>query len=128
VLEALTGYPVRSAYRMPGEPEAWPPATVAAVAPATLNTINTAALGITHTWVAGFAAEAIGKRIPLVVMPCVNQAFSRHPQFEQSVATLRAAGVRVLYGPGGFEPNPPGEGQPEEYPWRLVLEAAGEMA
>ncbi|MEV1012111.1 flavoprotein, partial [Streptomyces sp. NPDC049881] len=47
-----------------------------------------------------------------------------HPQFARSIGTLREAGVRVLYGPGGFVPNEPGRGRPEEYPWNLALDAA----
>lgn len=126
-LEELTGHSVRSAYKLPGEPDVWPPASVAVVAPATFNTINQWALGITEKFVVGFVAEAIGKGIPLVAMPCVNQAFVAHPQFEQSVTILRGAGVTVLYGEGGFVPNRPGEGRPEAYPWDLVLGAAARV-
>lgn len=124
-LEELTGHPVRSRYKRPGEPDVWPPASVAVVAPATFNTVNSWALGLTSSFIVGFVAEAIGKGIPLVAMPCVNQAFVAHPQFDRSVAVLRGAGVTVLYGEGGFVPNRPGEGRPEAYPWHLALEAAG---
>jgi hypothetical protein len=123
-LEAQTGHPVRSAYKLPQDPDVWPPADVAVLAPATFNTINQWALGITDKFVVGFVAEAIGKGIPLVTMPCVNAAFVQHAQFERSIETLRAMGVRVLYGPGGFEPNKPGEGRPDAYPWHLALGAA----
>ncbi|MFC9230524.1 hypothetical protein ACFTZI_16435 [Streptomyces decoyicus] len=54
----------------------------------------------------------------------MNAAYVEHPQFERSVATLRNAGVSVLYGPGGFEPNEPGKGRPESYPWHLPLDEA----
>ncbi|MEU7134101.1 flavoprotein [Streptomyces sp. NPDC046261] len=124
VLETLTGHPVRSKHRRPTEPDVWPPADVALVAPATFNTINQWALGFTANFVAGFAAEAIGKKIPLVTMPCVNQALARHPQFERSVETLRQAGVSVLYGESGFVPNPPGSGRPASYPWDIALSEA----
>lgn len=123
-LEQLTGHPVRSMYKLPGEPDVWPPADVIVVAPATFNTVNAWALGITSTFVVGVIAEAIGKEIPLVAMPCVNAAYVQHPQFERSVETLRGAGVHVLYGEGGFVPNRPGESRPGEYPWRLALDAA----
>jgi hypothetical protein len=122
-LAALTGHPVRWEYKAPGEPDVWPPADVIAVAPATFNTTNAWAQGITSTFVVGVVAEAIGKGIPLVTMPCVNAAYVQHPQFERSVETLRAAGVRVLYGEGGFVPNPPGSGTPSNYPWPAVLDA-----
>ncbi|MER6144098.1 flavoprotein [Streptomyces sparsogenes] len=123
-LEELTGRPVRSQYKLPREPDVWPPADVAVVAPATFNTINQWALGITDKFVVGFVAEAIGKGIPTVTMPCVNAAYVQHTQFDTSIATLRAMGVRVLYGDGGFVPNQPGQGRPENYPWHLALEAA----
>jgi hypothetical protein len=127
-LAALTGHPVRSEYKQPGEPDVWPPADAITVAPATFNTINAWGLGITSAFVVGVAAEAIGKRIPLVTMPCVNAAYVQHPQFERSVETLRGAGVRVLYGEGGFVPNPPGLGKPADYPWPLLLDAVNELA
>lgn len=126
-LERLTGHPVRSQYKLPGEPDVWPPADVIVVAPATLNTINAWALGLTERFVVGVVAEAIGKRIPMVAMPCVNAAYAQHPQFERSIETLRGAGVKVLYGEGGFVPNPAGSGKPS-YPWHLALEAAAEAA
>ncbi|MFE2156655.1 flavoprotein [Streptomyces lydicus] len=127
VLEELTGRPVRSEYKMPGEPDVWPKADVILVAPATANTLNHWALGLTHHFVVGVVAEGIGKRIPTVTMPCVNSAYAQHPQLDLSVATLRAAGVNVLYGPGGFEPNQPGERRSEGYPWHLALGAVGEI-
>ncbi|MET8676944.1 flavoprotein [Streptomyces sp. NPDC004647] len=125
-LERLTGHPVRSEYKLPREPDAWPSADVAVVAPATFNTLNQWALGITEKFIVGFVAEGIGKGIPLVTMPCVNAAYVQHTQFDRSIATLRDMGVRVLYGEDGFVPNEPGKGRPEAYPWHLVLDAAAE--
>ncbi|MDJ1134143.1 flavoprotein [Streptomyces iconiensis] len=127
-LERQSGHPVRSHYKLPGRPDVWPPATVALVAPATFNTVNQWALGLTDKFVVGFAAEAIGKGVPLVAMPCVNAAYARHPQFSRSLETLRGAGVRVLYGEGGFVPNAPGEGRPEDFPWPLALAEASRAA
>ncbi|WP_299530572.1 flavoprotein [uncultured Streptomyces sp.] len=120
-LESLTGRPVRSTYKMPGEPDVWPPADVILVAPATFNTVNSWALGVTSTYVVGVAAEVLGKGIPLVTMPCANAAYVRHPQFERSLETLREAGVHVLYGPGGFVPDQPGESRPGGFPWAAAL-------
>ncbi|MGW2107802.1 flavoprotein [Streptomyces sp. NPDC001948] len=124
-LEALTGHPVRSEYKMPGEPDVWPPADAILLAPATFNTINHWAYGLTSSFVVGVVAEAVGKRIPTVTMPCVNAAYAQHPQFARSLETLRGAGVMVLYGEGGFEPNQPGERRPEGFPWHLALDAVG---
>ncbi|MFF2078615.1 flavoprotein [Kitasatospora sp. NPDC058162] len=125
-LESLTGYPVKSAYRRPGDPDLLPAADAVLLAPATMNSINSLALGITTSWIIGFAAEAIGKGIPLTVMPCTNTALTGHPQFPRSVTTLREAGVRVLLGEGGFVPNVPGQGRPDTYPWDVALSAVEE--
>ncbi|MEE1753749.1 flavoprotein [Streptomyces sp. SP18CS02] len=122
-LAALTGYPVRSEYRMPGDPDVWPTADAILFAPLTFNSVNELALGLTSKWVVGVVAEGIGKGIPLVAMPCVNAAYARHPQLDRSIETLRAAGVKVLFGDGGFVPNEPGQGRPEAYPWGLALDA-----
>ncbi|MBK6019626.1 flavoprotein, partial [Streptomyces sp. MBT53] len=103
----------------------WPKADVIVVAPATFNTVNSWALGLTHDFVVGVVAEGIGKDIPIVAMPCVNSAYVQHRQFERSIAELRAMGVQLLYGEGGFVPNQPGQGRPKEFPWALVLDAAG---
>ncbi|NUR04339.1 MAG: flavoprotein [Streptomyces sp.] len=123
-LAELTGHPVRSEYKLPGEPDVWPKADVIVVAPATFNTVNAWALGITRDFVVGVVAEGIGKAIPMVTMPCVNAAYAKHRQFERSVVELRAMGVEVLYGEGGFVPNQPGQGKPKQYPWHLALDLA----
>lgn len=120
-LERLTGGPVRSAYKLPGEPDVWPTADAILVAPTTFNTVNEWALGLTGKFVVGVVAEGIGKGIPIVTMPCVNSAYVQHTRFERSVAELREMGVTVLYGEGGFMPNRPGEKKP--YPWHLALDA-----
>ncbi|MEV4947483.1 flavoprotein [Streptomyces sp. NPDC053755] len=126
-LAALTGHPVRWDYRLPGEPEVWPQPDAVLAAPLTFGTFNRWALGITDTYVVGVMAEGIGKRIPMVAMPCVNAAYVQHPQFERSVATLRGAGVTVLYGEDGFLPHHPGQGDPAAYPWRVALDAVRDL-
>ncbi len=45
-VEAQTGHPIRSAWRSPGDPRPLPPPDAIAVAPATFNTINKWAAGI----------------------------------------------------------------------------------
>ncbi|MFG3494293.1 flavoprotein [Streptomyces sp. NPDC047928] len=123
-LAALTRHPVRVDYKRPGDPDVWPKADLILFAPMTANSLNSWALGLTCVFVVGVVAEGIGKGIPIVAMPCVNAAYARHPQVDRSVETLRAAGVTVLYGEGGFVPNTPGG--KNEYPWALALDAAEE--
>jgi Flavoprotein len=100
-LETLTGHPVRSQYKLPGEPDVLPPADAMLVAPATSNTIAKWALGISDTLALGLITEAIGLRLPVAALPHLNAAQASHPAFAGHVETLRAAGVAVLLGPDG---------------------------
>jgi hypothetical protein len=54
--------------------------------------------------------EAIGKRLPMVALPFINAAQAEHPAFQGSIDRLRAAGVRLLYGPDVLELHEPGTG------------------
>lgn len=123
-LERLTGHQVRTAYRRLGD-ESFPPADRVAVAPATYNTINKWAAGITDTYALNILAELTGMHVPIVVLPFVNSALAANPVFERSVAELRNAGVQMLYGPNGFQPHPPrtGESALDRYPWHLAVHA-----
>ena len=95
-LAAGTGHPVRSAYKLPGEPDVLPPPDAIVVAPATSNTINKWAAGISDNLALGLITEAIGKGIPLVALPCVNDAQAAHPAYAHSAWELRDAGVSVI--------------------------------
>jgi phosphopantothenoylcysteine synthetase/decarboxylase len=121
-LEAQTGRPVRSEYRRPGEPKS-PPADAIIVAPATYNTINKWANGISDTYALGILAEAPGLGIPVVVLPFVNSALAGREPFKDSVNALRGEGVRILLGSGEFEPHPPGSGGDRipDFPWQLAI-------
>jgi hypothetical protein len=101
-LAQLTGHPVRHAYKMPWEPDVLPAADAMLVCPATSNTINKWALGISDELHLGLITEAIGKGLPLVALPHLNAAQAAHPAFTVNVAILRSAGVKVLLGKVGF--------------------------
>jgi phosphopantothenoylcysteine synthetase/decarboxylase len=121
-LEAQTARPVRSEYRSPGEPKS-PRADAIIVAPATYNTINKWANGISDTYALGILAEAPGLDIPVVVLPFVNSALAGRAPFKYSVNALRNEGVRILLGPGEFEPHQPGSGDERisDFPWQLAM-------
>jgi phosphopantothenoylcysteine decarboxylase len=121
-LEQQTGHPVPDQYRRLDETNLLPPPDAIIVCPATFNTVNKLAAGISDNFALGLLTEAIGKRMPLVIARCLNSAQAAHWAFERSVAELRAAGVVVLYGPGVYEPGPPGTGG-RPYPWDLPLRA-----
>ena len=124
-IEILTGHPVRSQYAKPGAPRSLVPDAVL-VAPATYNTINKWALGISDTYALGVLAETTGLGVPTIVLPFVNSALARRAPFQRSVESLRAEGVYILLGPGGFEPHPPRTGGDliASYPWHLGLDEA----
>jgi hypothetical protein len=58
-LARLTGHVVRHDYKQPDEPDVLPPADAMAVAPATFNTINKWAAGISDTLALGLLNEAL---------------------------------------------------------------------
>ncbi|ADP84919.1 flavoprotein [Pseudofrankia inefficax] len=122
-LEKITGHPTRSTYKLPGEPDVLPPPDAILVAPATNNTINKWALGISDTLALGLITEAIGKRLPIAALPFLNKAQAAHPAFPRSVDVLNEAGVRVLLGASGYAPHGPGESRPDQFPWHHGLDA-----
>ena len=80
--------------------------------PATFNTINKWAQGISDTLALGLLNEAVGLRLPMVAVPWPNAALAAHPVFVRSVATLREWGVALILDPArlpqpGAARNPP---------------------
>ena len=128
-VEQQTGSPVKSQYSKPGAPRSPIPDAIV-VAPATYNTINKWAQGISDTYALGVLAEITGLDTPIVVLPFVNSALASRAPFRRSVESLRGEGVRILLGPGGFEPHPPrtGGSRISTFPWHLALDEAGRLA
>ena len=127
-VEEQTGSPVKSQYSKPGAPRSQIP-DVIVVAPATYNTINKWAQGISDTYALGVLAEITGLDIPIVVLPFVNSALASRAPFRRSVESLRGEGVRILLGSGAFEPHPPRTGgdRIDSYPWHLALDEADRL-
>jgi len=128
-IEALTGSPVRSQYRKPGEPRSRP-ADAIIVAPATYNTINKWAQGISDTYALGILAETTALGVPIIVLPFVNSALAARTPFRRSVQALRGEGVQILIGPGGVEPHMPRTGGDSitTYPWHIALDKAKQIS
>src|SRR5207247_4741748 len=98
-LEAATGHPIRSEYKQPDAADVLPPPDAIVVAPATFNTINKWAAGISDTLALGLLNEALGLRLPVVAVPFPNIALAQHPAFRRSMRELEALGVRLLFDP-----------------------------
>ncbi|MCF3122715.1 flavoprotein [Streptomyces arenae] len=118
-IQAQTGYPIRSAWRTPGEARPLPPADAIAVAPATFNTVNKWAAGISDTLALGVLCEAYGMAIPTAVLPYLNTAQAAHPAYRRSLDQLREMDVRI----GSYEPHrPKAGGGADRFRWEEALE------
>ncbi len=117
-LEALTHLPVRTAYKLPSEPDVFPKPTALLVAPATFNTINKSALGITDTLAAGVICEYLSQcsQVPIVIAPCMKQALLDHPAYTSSLTTLQRCGAVIVHDPIRYP-------APAMVPWQQLLDA-----
>ncbi len=113
-LAGLTGHPVRVRYKRPEEPDVLPPPDAFVIAPATFNTINKLAHGISDTLALGLLNEAIGLGLPIIAVPWPNVHLARHPVFRRSVPVLREWGVRVILDPARL---PQASKEPAVFPW-----------
>lgn len=117
LLADMTKHPVRSQYKHPDEPDVLPPPDAFVVTPATFNTINKWAQGISDTLALGLLNEAVGLRRPIAAVPWPNVALSRHPVFVRSVAVLREWGVSVIL---DLARLPGAADGPAAFPWDLL--------
>ena len=121
LLTDLTGHPVRSQYGLPGEPGQLPRADAMLIAPATGNTINKLAAGISDTLALGLVNEAIASRLPTAMLASLGQD-QAHPAFPRSAAALRGAGVKLLLPDRQPSGRTSGSGA-AGFPWHLGLAA-----
>jgi phosphopantothenoylcysteine decarboxylase len=124
-LQAQTGHPVRTHYKNPGDADVLPAADAMIVAPATVNTVNKWACGITDTLVLGLLVEGYGYGVPTAVVPYTNKVMALHPALHESLAKLRDWGVHVLYGDDVYRLGGPGQNERfrSQFPWRRALQA-----
>ncbi|TVL91743.1 flavoprotein [Streptomyces sp. SAJ15] len=122
-LESVTGHPVRSRYKLPGQRDALPKADAMLVAPLSCTSLNKWGAGIADTLALGLVTEGVHLGIPVVAMPYFNRAQGAQPAVARSFAALREQGVRVLDGPNGYESHPPKQGNPRDFPWHRALAA-----
>lgn len=116
LLQQLTGHPVRSEYKRPEEPDVLPRANAFVVLPATFNTLNKLAQGITDTLAVGLLCEYLCLGSPIVAVPNFHEwDMGRHPAIKKSIATLRECGMCILYEPEKYPPS-------NNVPWDQVLE------
>jgi phosphopantothenoylcysteine decarboxylase len=120
-LVALTGHPVRSEYKLPGEADVLPKADAIVVAPATFNTINKWALGIGDTLAVSMLCESLGRGTPpIVAVPYLKPDLARHPAFSKSLKLLQENGVCILYDPERYS-------SPLMMPWVVIIDTLGQV-
>ncbi|MGE0225982.1 MAG: flavoprotein [Acetobacteraceae bacterium] len=73
-----------------------PPLGVVLFAPCSFNSLNKLAQGIADTLALSVAAEAIGRRTPVIVAPSLNQPLFEHPVAQASMRTLPTWNVTVV--------------------------------
>jgi phosphopantothenoylcysteine synthetase/decarboxylase len=126
-LSQLTGHPVRTTYKHPDEPDVLPPAEAIVVAPATFNTVNKVASGITDTLATGIICEGIGMEIPVIFAPSVNPALARNGAFKRSLGYLADHGVELIINPEeGTKPRT-SVNQDSKFPWYAVRQMLADV-
>jgi len=113
-LAELTGHPVRVHFKHPDEPDVLPPPDAFVIAPATFNTINKLAGGISDTLALGLVNEAVGLGLPIIAVPWPSIQLYRHPVFQRSLVALRDWGVTIIINPAHL---PQASEHPPVFPW-----------
>jgi phosphopantothenoylcysteine synthetase/decarboxylase len=123
-LRDATGHVVRHDYKQPAEPDVLPPPSAFVVAPATFNTVNKWAAGISDTLALGLLNESLGLDVPVVCVPWPNRALARHPAFRDSLERLSACGVRFVFDPDRYPLPVPNMGPAgnRSFPWDALHE------
>ncbi len=66
------------------------------IAPATANTVSKIACGIDDTIITTFATTAIGRGMPVVIIPAMHESMYRHPLVRKNLETLKELGLDVV--------------------------------
>src|SRR5690349_6890132 len=73
-----------------------PPRGVVLFAPCSFNSLNKLAHGVADSLALSVAAEAIGRKTPVIVAPSLNQPLLDHPMAQASLQTLVRWRVKVV--------------------------------
>jgi hypothetical protein len=122
-IEQITGYPVRSKPRLPGEESPHPKIDCYAVVPATSNTVGKLALGLADNQALTQVCEAIGLgSIPIVVFPRINAAHARQPSWGSHIAALQRVGVHLVMGDDVWPLHEPRSAPGKQLPWDAIID------
>ena len=66
------------------------------IAPCTANTLCKIAAGIDDTSVTTFATTALGRKMPVVIVPAMHECMYEHPAVTKALETLRSWGISIV--------------------------------
>ncbi len=89
----VTGRPLLVEYREPQQAKRGGRPDVVVVCPATFNTLNKWAVGVSDDYALGVLNEALASRTPLLAVPFVSDRLWPHPAFAAHLDFLAHAGV-----------------------------------
>lgn len=92
----VTGLPVLVDFRQRTETKRSSRPDAVVVCPATFNTLNKLACGISDSHALGVLNEALATKTPIVAVPLVNGKLWTHPAFARHLEELIDAGVCLL--------------------------------
>jgi phosphopantothenoylcysteine synthetase/decarboxylase len=93
---AATGQGVVSQSRSADEPRSRPRPSAVIVAPATFNTLNKLRAGISDTPALGVLNDAVGMKLPLLVVPMISERLVDHPAWVDTCNWLRFVGAAMM--------------------------------
>jgi len=67
------------------------------IAPCTLNTLNSIALGLANNYPLCLIASALGRKIPVFIAPAMNQNFWNHPLVQENIKRLESWGCKIIW-------------------------------
>ncbi|MGW0433453.1 flavoprotein [Micromonospora sp. NPDC003197] len=122
IIAEQTGYPVRCEFRRPDDVDPLPKADAVVVAPATFNTINKWATGISDSLALGILNEALGLGLPILASPYAKSTLIQHPAYARHVELLTGAGVTFTH-PEAIRPHT----SDQPFLWHLIQKALEEI-
>ncbi|MDI3502172.1 MAG: phosphopantothenoylcysteine decarboxylase / phosphopantothenate---cysteine ligase [Archaeoglobi archaeon] len=66
------------------------------IAPATANTISKISLGIDDTPVTTFATTAIGRNLPIIIVPAMHGSMYAHERVAENLRNLERMGIKII--------------------------------
>lgn len=118
----VTGIPVRSRPRLPGQESPHPKIDAYVGAPLTANTVAKLALGIADNQALTILTENIGTDLPMILFPRINAAHARQPAWAEHIERLRSVGCQLAYGSDVWPLREPRTAGSRVLPWTVILD------